>query len=88
MDQDRKAVYDKCSEIEYNLRQKGIHISAGIQWEEQVDSVDTLIKAAEKKMYQAKRVFYQQAAHGRRNRERIDFDLDKGENDHEDEDSE
>ena len=88
VDQDRKAVYDKCSEIEYNLRQKGIHISAGIQWEEQVDSVDTLIKAAEKKMYQAKRVFYQQAAHGRRNRERIDFDLDKGENDHEDEDSE
>ena len=36
-----------------------IYVSVGLQWEKEVSSLDDLIKAAEKKMYTAKREYYE-----------------------------
>ena len=52
------------------LRKENIEISVGIQWEKEVSSLEELIKTAEKKMYKAKKKYYEKEEHDRRKRER------------------
>lgn len=52
--------------MEEALAREGIHISAGVQWAEEPVPVETLVKQAERKMYQAKRAYYSAAGHDRR----------------------
>lgn len=75
VDQDRESVFEKGRQLEDILEKKGIHISVGTQWEEREVPIDELIKAAEKKMYEAKRRFYQQKANERSKRGRSNFNL-------------
>lgn len=42
------------------LEQQNIYVSVGVQWQEHVPSINTLIKAAEKNMYAKKTAFYEQ----------------------------
>ena len=53
------------------LEEQDIHLSVGIEWRGQVDSMEDLVKAAERKMYAKKREYYQQASHDRRSESRL-----------------
>ena len=61
-------VLKQCGEFDASLERMGYHVSVGIQWEAEVSSMNVLIKAAEKKMYEEKKRYYAQAAHDRRQR--------------------
>ena len=61
-------VLKQCGEFDASLKRMGYHVSVGIQWEAEVSSMNVLIKAAEKKMYEEKKRYYAQAAHDRRQR--------------------
>ena len=56
------------NDIAENLEKEKIHVSIGIQWSEKVISLDELIKAAEKKMYAAKKQYYEKEGNDRRER--------------------
>ncbi len=60
----------RCGELAASLEVQDYHISAGIASESTADSISALIKEAEKKMYEAKRRYYEQASHDRRRRAR------------------
>lgn len=70
-DTDQAAVSDQVEELVENLKKIGIHISAGMQWEEKVSSLDVFVREAEKKMYRVKERFYQQQAQHRKGRDRL-----------------
>lgn len=55
-------------EIVEALMEEGIYVSLGIQWKEGTFSTGALIKAAEKKMYAAKKEYYERQENERRAR--------------------
>lgn len=59
VDKDRETVGRLCREMEAVLAKKNFHISVGVHWETEVSSMDILVKEAEKKMYMAKRDYYE-----------------------------
>ena len=67
---DRETCNQMGKDFMENLEKKEIHVSMGLQWEEACISVDALIKSAEKKMYAAKKAYYEQDIHDRRKRDR------------------
>lgn len=58
----------RCGELAAWLAKMDYHVSVGVQWQAKVSSMDTLIKAAEKEMYEEKRKYYEHSAHDRRRR--------------------
>lgn len=60
-----------CLRIKAALETQNYHISVGIHREERPSSADALIKAAEKKMYDEKRKYYENTTHDRRRKARI-----------------
>ena len=69
-DEAEEAVLRLSRELEEELKEDQIDVSVGIQWEQSPPSLDAVVKAAEEKMYAAKRAYYEQAVHDRRGRER------------------
>ena len=61
----------KLRKLAETLEKEDYHISAGVQWEEEISSIASLIKAAEKKMYAAKKAYYDQEVHDRRKKMRL-----------------
>lgn len=59
-------IQEQSKELAASLEKMDYHISVGIQWQEKVLSMSSLIKEAEKKMYAEKKRYYQQEAHDRR----------------------
>ena len=69
VDEDKDAVLRRSEAVAAALEEKGYHISAGVDWRPvPVDDMDELVKAAEKRMYEAKRAYYQIPGHDRRAR--------------------
>lgn len=60
-----------CGQLTDALEKENYHISVGIQCETDLSSVTALIKSAEKKMYAAKKKYYEQEVNDRRKRNRI-----------------
>ena len=60
------AVRRMCQDFAAALDRLGIQVSVGLQWEARPASLEELVKAAEQKMYEAKRTFYENAQHDRR----------------------
>ena len=56
-------------EFEEALIKREIYVSIGIQWEAGVCSVEQLIKAAEKNMYEVKKAYYERKNYGRNNKD-------------------
>lgn len=67
-DRPEEEVYALCRELESVLEKEDYHISVGIQWETDTVLTASLIKAAEKKMYAAKKKYYEQEGNDRRKR--------------------
>lgn len=65
-DGDEASIQDSVTELERRLASANIRVSIGMERREQPFSVDDLIKAAEAKMYAAKRRFYEQSGNDRR----------------------
>lgn len=61
-------VEQQVAAISENLQKKNIFVSFGIQWEEGEFVLDSMIKEAEKKMYQSKRLYYEKEENDRRRR--------------------
>lgn len=61
----------RCLRIKTELAKSNYHISVGTHREEQISSIEDLIKAAEKKMYDEKRKYYENTSHDRRRKARI-----------------
>ena len=61
----------RCLRIKTELAKQNYHISVGTHREEQISSIEDLIKAAEKKMYDEKRKYYENTSHDRRRKARI-----------------
>ena len=59
-DADEGSVSYQVKKAAENLKKENIYISAGIQRSEEAVSMDVLVKAAEEKMYEAKRRYYSQ----------------------------
>ncbi len=64
-------VLGRTTRMEEALKEQNFHISAGIQWTAETaslntDSLERLIKAAEQRMYLAKKAYYENKAHDRR----------------------
>ena len=68
IDFDENTVTGLCNEIEKELKLQDYHVSIGIQWEKEVSSMNLIIKSAEKKMYLAKKAYYEQTSNNRRHR--------------------
>lgn len=66
MDSPKKEILDKIKEIDKELERHGYHISVGVQWEQQITSMDDLVREAEQQMYGAKRSYYEQMGRDRR----------------------
>lgn len=67
-DREKKEVERIAGDLERKLAQMGYAVSLGIEWQETVETVELLVKGAEKKMYEAKAAYYRQEAHDRRRR--------------------
>lgn len=67
---EKEAVESLCREMTAELDRAQIHVSVGIQWEETVTSITSLIKEAEKKMYADKKAYYEQTCNDRRRNRR------------------
>lgn len=65
-DMEEEDVTVRVREMEAALERQNFHISVGVQWAEDVPSMDTLVKAAEQRMYLAKKAFYENETHDRR----------------------
>ncbi len=61
-------VYRRSRDFKNALETKDIYVSMGIQYETRVASMEALIKEAEKKMYAAKKEFYERKENDRRQR--------------------
>ena len=61
-------VYRRSRDFKNALETKDIYVSMGIQYETRVTSMEALIKEAEKKMYAAKKEFYERKESDRRQR--------------------
>ncbi len=69
VDEDQEEVLRRSQAITAALEKEGYHISVGIDWmPAPVEDLDLLIKAAEKRMYDAKRAYYREPEHTRRAR--------------------
>lgn len=70
-DMPEEKVEDLCRQLAETLEKDDYHISAGVEWEADIDSITGLVKAAEKKMYAAKRAYYEREENDRRKTVRI-----------------
>ncbi len=68
VDMDEETVYALGKSMKDTLEKQEIYISIGIEWEEEVSSMESLVKKAEAKMYQEKKAFYANEKYDRRNR--------------------
>ena len=69
VDWDKDDALRRCQAVADALEKEGYHISVGAEWRSiPVEDLDALIKRAEKRMYDAKRAYYQVAGHDRRAR--------------------
>lgn len=57
-DTPEQAVRQLAETLKSSLSQKGIYISVGVQWAEDIPVIDALVQEAEKKMYADKAAFY------------------------------
>ena len=71
IDMEEETIRRLIDETERQLERRGFYISTGFSREEQVSSLQALIKMAEKKMYAAKKAYYDRAQNDRRRRERM-----------------
>ncbi len=60
-----------CRQLAETLEKENYYISVGVQWEKNVTSLSALIKAAEKKMYMAKKMYYEKEVNNRRKEMRV-----------------
>lgn len=67
----QQRVEELCRQLVQALEEENYHISAGVQWETDVQSVAALVKAAEQKMYAEKRAYYSRAENDRRKQVRL-----------------
>ncbi len=68
-DTEEDTVEKRCRKMEKDLEEKDIHVSVGIQWQEEISTIEELVKRAERKMYAAKKAYYEQEIHNRRARQ-------------------
>ena len=59
VDEEEKNVRYKGEDIRRKLEENGIYVSVGIAWEKAISDMDTLVKSAEKQMYERKQQFYE-----------------------------
>ena len=71
LDKPEEEVDRLCRQLARTLEEENYHISVGVQWEKNISSLSALIKAAEKKMYAAKKMYYAQEANDRRKEMRV-----------------
>lgn len=64
---EKEEVLTASEELTRALQENDYHISVGVQYENNVSSLEELIKSAEKKMYEAKKKYYEDGANNRRN---------------------
>lgn len=64
---EKEEVLTASEELTRALQENDYHISVGVQYENDVSSLEELIKSAEKKMYEAKKKYYEDGANDRRN---------------------
>ena len=69
VDQEKDTVERMGRKLESALAGEHIYVSLGIQWAAQIDSMAHLVKAAEQKMYAAKRAYYENEKNDRRRRD-------------------
>lgn len=69
LDMEENVVNRLSREIAEELKAEEIYVSVGMHWETGLFSEEALIKAAEKKMYAAKRAYYERQENDRRARE-------------------
>ena len=63
-----ESVVRKAEMIKKTAEAKGYHVSAGVQWTEEVVSVSRLMKGAEQKMYSDKNRYYMEKGESRKSR--------------------
>lgn len=68
LDRPKEATLEKIKAIDEELEAQGYHISVGVQWEQELTSMDDLVREAERLMYGAKRNYYEQLGIDRRAR--------------------
>ena len=68
LDREEEEVLRQTEELQAALEAQRFPVSIGVQWEEPPFVLDALIKAAEQKMYDANRAYYQDSRHDRRSR--------------------
>ena len=62
---------EKIQQYAETLEKEKYYISVGVQWEENVTSFSALIRAAEKKMYMAKKTYYEKEVNNKRKEMRV-----------------
>ena len=65
-DKPAETVDRMCCQLAETLEKEKYYISVGVQWEENVTSFSALIRAAEKKMYMAKKTYYEKEVNNKR----------------------
>ena len=65
-DADHAEVKERCEELSVWLGEQDYHISVGIEHQKNVKDMPDLIKAAEKKMYEEKKAYYERKENDRR----------------------
>ena len=69
-DEEQEKLERKCILLSEELQKEYYHISVGLQWQTEVPSLTMLVKAAEKKMYDEKRKYYEFEQNKTKNRSR------------------
>lgn len=69
LDRPKEETLDKIKAVDKELETHGYHISVGVQWVQELTSMDDLIREAERLMYGAKRNYYEQMGIDRRARD-------------------
>lgn len=67
--QPQKAVYQKAESVRQAMAQEGYYISLGVEWRDLDCNINAIVKAAEEKMQQDKRNYYEKDLHQRKVRE-------------------
>lgn len=58
LNQDQKTAEQLAKDTVKALDRMGIHVSIGVQWQQEVNSIQDLVRKAEQKMYEAKEAYY------------------------------
>lgn len=67
--QSQNAVYQKARSVQQAMAKEGYYISLGVEWRDADCNINAIVKAAEEKMQQDKRNYYEKDLHQRKVRE-------------------